>query len=146
MRLGGLHQGQIHGVFFQRLGLACEQNSPSPLSHLLVDVAVLLGVRQRHQRTIPVSILALEFEQRVHRPVDARIDLHGPLGELACRLGRIVLLRLQKQPTQAQHLGVGRAKHRLKDAMRRHAITGQLGGLRAQQIGQRLMRQCAARL
>ena len=102
--------------------------------------------RQRVERALPVAGPALQIEQRLDRPVELGVELERALGELARGLLLALALGLEEQAAQAELLGVGGGQHGLEDAPAGGAVAGELGRLRAQQVGQRLVRQRLARL
>ena len=112
----------------------------------LVDQAVAAGDGERVERALPVAGAALQVEQRLDRPGELRVERQRALGELARGLRLALALRFQEQAAQAELLGVGRGQHGLEDAARGGAVAGELGGLRAQQVRERLVGQRLARL
>ncbi len=49
-------------------------------------------------------------------------------------------LRFEEEAAQAELLGIGRGEHGFEDASRGRAVAGDLRGLRAQEMRQRLIR------
>ncbi len=89
---------------------------------------------------------ALQVEQRLDRPGELGIEPQGALGELALYLVLALAAGFEKQPAQAELLGVRRSQHGFEDAPRRRLVARELRRLRAQQMRQRLVRQRLARL
>ena len=109
-------------------------------------MALLARDGERLQRAGPIRLAALQIEQRVDRPGELGVERDGALGKVARGLRLALALRLEEKAAQAQLLGVGRGQHRFEDAPRRRAVAGELGGLRAQQVRQRLVGERLARL
>ena len=101
--------------------------------------------RQRVERALPVAGPALQIEQRLDRPVELGVELQRALGELARGLLLALALGLEEQAAQAELLGVGGGQHGLEDAPAGGPVAGELGRLRAQQVGQRLVAASALR-
>ena len=130
----------------QRLGLGRQQHGAAAGGGRLVDEVLAPRDGQRVERALPVLGAALQIEQRLDRPVELGIELQRALGELARGFLLALALGLQEQAAQAELLGLGRGQHGLEDAPRGGAVAADLGGLRAQQVRQRLVRQRLARL
>ena len=129
-----------------RLRLGGEQHGAASLGHRLVDQAVAATDRKGVERALPVAGMALQIEQRLHRPAELGVERQGTLRELPRGLRLAFALRLEEQAAQAELLGIARGQHRLEDAARGGAIAGQLRGLGAQQMRERLVGQGLARL
>ncbi len=101
---------------------------------------------ERFERAGPVGLLALQVEQGIRRPAELRVQAERPLGVLAGGFPLALALGLEEQAAQAELLGVGARQHGIEYAPGRRAVAGQLGGLGAQQMRQRLVRQRLAGL
>ena len=67
------------------------------------------------------------------------VEPQRALGELAGGLRLALALRFQKQPAQAELLGIGRGEHRFEDAPRRRPVAGELRRLGTQKMRQRFV-------
>ncbi len=109
-------------------------------------MAVIACDGQRLERALPVARAALHVEQRMHRPGQRRVQRHGACRILLSRLHLALAARFEEQAAQAEQTGFGAFRHRLENALGGAIVAGELGGLRAQQFGQRLPRKRPARL
>ena len=146
MRLLRQLERLVGSAILGRLRLRDQQHRAPAIGDGLVDAALPPSDGQGVERALPVAGPALQVEQRLDRPVELGVELERALRELARRLLLPLALGLQEQAAQAELLGVGGGQHGLEDAPAGGAVAGKLRGLRAQQVGQRLVRQGLARL
>ena len=111
-------EGAFVGAFFRHLRLGSQQHRATAIGNGLVDEVVALGQGQRVQGASPQLGAALQIENRLQRPAQARVERQSALGELARGFLVAFALGLQEQPAQAELLGVGPASMASKCAER----------------------------
>ena len=122
-----------------------QQHGAAPERDVRLDIAVLARHGERGECAFPIARARLHVEQRVDAPAGLRIGAHGLLGKCAGRVMVVAALRLEEQPAQSQELGLRAVEHGLEGAPRRGAVALELGCLRLEQRGERLVRKIAAR-
>ena len=130
----------------ERLGLCRQQHRAAASGGRLVDDVLAARDFERMQCGGPILRAALQLEKGFDRPAELGVALQRPLGELAGRFVLALALGFEEQAAQAELLGLGRGEHGFEDAPRGGAVAADLGGLRAQQVREGLMRQRLARL
>ena len=133
-------------IVFGVLSFGGKQHSAFAVDHGLAEVAIFLRKIERQQCCVPVLLFALLLEERVRRPSKFRIGLEGTTRKLARCFALAFALGFEEQSAQAELLGFRRSKHGFINTPRRRAIAGQLGRLRAQEVGQWFMRKRFPRL
>ena len=146
MRLGGELLGTGAVGVLDLLGAGRQQDSAAAIGDGLVEVAILLGGGEGIEGVVPARLAALQGKQRLGGPAELGVDAQSALGELAGGLCLALALGLEEQAAETQLLGVGLRQHGLEDAPRRGSVAGELRGLGAQEVRQRLVRQRLASL
>ena len=139
-------QGLVGVGILERLGLGRQQHRAAASGGRLFDDVLAARDFERMQCSGPILRAALQLEQRFDWPAQLGIALQRPLGELAGRFVLALALGFEEQAAQTELLGLGRGEHGLEDAPRGGAVAADLGGLRAQQVREGLVRQRLARL
>ena len=99
-------QGALGVGFLGCLRLGGEQHGAAAVCLRPIDVAVLARYGESLERTLPVAVAALQVEQRIRCPGELGIERHGPLCEVARRLGLVLALSFEEQAAQTELLGI----------------------------------------
>src|SRR5262249_21124529 len=134
MRFERQFERLIRAGVLARLCLSREQHGTTAPRHAAIDQTIAAADSERLERALPVAGMALQVEQRFHRPAELGVECYRALGELPRGLRLTFALRFEKQAAQAELLRIARCQHRLEDAAGGGAVSRQLGGLRAQQM------------